>query len=239
MTISHCPQPSQDGLSPRLGAQAPPPAGRQLRRRALLAAGALLAVLAGTLVSPAATAQQIDTEARIVARKLTDGRIEFGLQQRRDDTWGQRQLPRSRYFPTTAAVGRWLASTPISIGGSRSSPAASSLQHLTIATLNDDSACALRNDGTIACWGANDHGQTDAPGGAYTAIAAILDHTCAIATDGTMDCWGQMSGAVTGDNPVTAPEGRFTAFAGEHGTTCGVRTDGSLGCPDFWVAGDG
>ncbi len=55
-------------------------------------------------------------EARIVARKLESGRIEFGLQQRdSDDTWGERRLPRVRFFPTTATVGRWLASSPLTL----------------------------------------------------------------------------------------------------------------------------
>ena len=53
---------------------------------------------------------------RIVARKLADGRIEFGLQQRDpDNTWGDRELPRVRFFPTTAGVNRWLVSSPLAV----------------------------------------------------------------------------------------------------------------------------
>ncbi len=59
-------------------------------------------------------------EVRIVTRKLESGRIEFGLQQRAaDDAWGDRQLPRVRFFPTTAGVGRWLASSPLTLGTPR------------------------------------------------------------------------------------------------------------------------
>ena len=50
---------------------------------------------------------------RITAQKLEDGRIEFGLQPRAGSGWGERILPRVRFFPTTAAVGRWLSSTEI------------------------------------------------------------------------------------------------------------------------------
>ena len=77
------------------------------RRRAGAALIALLAVLGGAVVSTAAVAQEDNTAGdsttvRIVARKLDDGRIEFGLQQRQpDNTWGDRQLPRVRFFPTT------------------------------------------------------------------------------------------------------------------------------------------
>ena len=51
---------------------------------------------------------------RIVARRLADGRTEFGWQPAED---GQRVLPRSRYFPTGAQVDRWLRSSPIEVDG--------------------------------------------------------------------------------------------------------------------------
>ena len=53
------------------------------------------------------------TEGRIVARRLADGRTEFGFQPR----GGERVLPRVRYFPSTADVGRWLSSSPIEVDG--------------------------------------------------------------------------------------------------------------------------
>ncbi|MCY3952283.1 MAG: S-layer homology domain-containing protein [bacterium] len=63
-------------------------------------------------VPPASAA----AELRIVARELGDGRIEFGLQQRDgQDAWRGRQLPRARLFPADATVGRWLASSPLTV----------------------------------------------------------------------------------------------------------------------------
>ena len=50
---------------------------------------------------------------RIVARRLVDGRTEFGFQT----ASGERVLPRSRYFPISARVGRWLNSSPVEIDG--------------------------------------------------------------------------------------------------------------------------
>ena len=49
---------------------------------------------------------------RIVARRLDDGRTEFGLQAN-----GQTApyLPASRFFPANAAVGRWLRSSEINL----------------------------------------------------------------------------------------------------------------------------
>ena len=53
-------------------------------------------------------------DVRIVARKLSNGKIEFGLQQQQDDdTWGDELLPRARRFPTDARVGAWLQSSPL------------------------------------------------------------------------------------------------------------------------------
>ena len=41
------------------------------------------------------------SDVKIVAQKLEDGRIEFGLEQD-----GERILPRARFFPADAQVGR-------------------------------------------------------------------------------------------------------------------------------------
>ena len=51
---------------------------------------------------------------RIVARRLADGRTEFGWQP---TGGGQRVLPRSRYFPANAQAERWLRSSPIEVDG--------------------------------------------------------------------------------------------------------------------------
>ena len=61
-----------------------------------------------------AAVTSIEPELRIVARKLGNGKIEFGLQQRRTSTtWGDHRFPRARLFPANAPVGRWLVSSPL------------------------------------------------------------------------------------------------------------------------------
>ena len=57
----------------------------------------------------------VSVEVRITARRLGDGRVEFALQQRMDGGWGDRVLPRGRYFPADATVNRWLNSTPMTV----------------------------------------------------------------------------------------------------------------------------
>ena len=76
----------------------------------------LLGVIAGGAVWAATSTE---TEVRIVARRLDDGRTEFGLQQRVDGEWSEEQLPRSRYFPAEVSHDRWLRSSPLrlTVGG--------------------------------------------------------------------------------------------------------------------------
>ena len=67
-------------------------------------------------VAAASTRSAQDVVVRIVARKLSDGRVEFGLRKvLSDGTLSGNLLPRARMFPTTAGVGSWLQSTPISV----------------------------------------------------------------------------------------------------------------------------
>ena len=78
-----------------------------------------MTVLATVAVAPPVGAQSADggsDEVRIVARKLADGRIEFALRQHQGgDSWGDPLLPRARFFPADATVGRWLRSSPLTI----------------------------------------------------------------------------------------------------------------------------
>ena len=51
-------------------------------------------------------------------------------------------------------------------------------------------SCGLRTDSTVACWGTNDYGQTDAPAGTFSAVSAGHGHSCGLRTDSTITCWG-------------------------------------------------
>ena|GEM_PF-1707277 len=54
-------------------------------------------------------------ELCIAARRLAGGGVEVALQQRRDGEWGERVLPQQRFVAADAAVGRWLASSPVAV----------------------------------------------------------------------------------------------------------------------------
>jgi hypothetical protein len=56
--------------------------------------------------------------------------------------------------------------------------------------------CALRTDGTLACWGDNTYGQATPPAGTYTALSSGGGATCALKTDGTLACWGYKADAL-------------------------------------------
>ena len=50
-------------------------------------------------------------EVRIIARRLADGRTEFGWQVRNDGEWSAYALPALRYFPADIGHSRWLGSS--------------------------------------------------------------------------------------------------------------------------------
>ena len=115
---------------------------------------------------------------------------------------------------------------------------------VTALALGDAHGCALVRDGSVACWGANDHGQLGrgTAGGAgataapvvddhgvplagITAIAAGGNHTCALRGDGTVVCWGD-------DAPVPAVVALTTIAAIAAGAhhTCAALGDGAVWC---------
>ena len=85
--------------------------------------------------------------------------------------------------------------------------------------------CAIKTDGTLACWGDNDDGQASPPTGTFIAVSAGDYHTCAIKTDGTLACWGWNE-----YGQATPPTGTFTAVSAGYYHTCAIRTNGTLAC---------
>ncbi len=163
-------------------------------------------------------------EVRIVARKLDDGRIEFGLQQRQaDDSWGDRQLPRVRFFPTTATIGRWLASSPLTL----TAPQAAG--QYTASTPGDTYTCTLRGSSTLTCIGQSLLADPRASDGQYTALAAGIGHTCGLRSDGTITCWGSTYDGQT-DAPADAPAGQYTAITTGESHSCALAGDGAVTC---------
>ena len=92
------------------------------RRRVTLPLGVVALLVLLLAAAPAAHGQEGAVEVRVAAQRLLDGRTEFALQERRTDgTWGERRLPRGRFFPADTRVGRWLGSSPLTIAVSSDS----------------------------------------------------------------------------------------------------------------------
>ena len=89
--------------------------GAPLIARAFVLSLALLPL--GLLVTAQVAQASVDEiEVRVAARRLDDGRTEFAIQERQaGGVWGERRLPRARFFPPDASVGRWLASSPLTV----------------------------------------------------------------------------------------------------------------------------
>jgi len=82
--------------------------------------------------------------------------------------------------------------------------------------------CALRAEGTIACWGDNANGETSVPAGVYTQVSTRGETACALSQAGEASCWGLWG--------LPAPAGPFVQVSAGNFTSCGLRPDGSLSC---------
>ena len=104
-------------------------------------------------------------------------------------------------------------------------PATSTTSTFEAVTTSREHSCGLRTDDTIVCWGYNDWGQADAPGGRFKAVSAGGGHSCGLRTDDTIVCWGDSR-----FGQADAPGGRFKAVTAGGGHSCGLRTDDTIVC---------
>ncbi len=86
-------------------------------------------------------------------------------------------------------------------------------------------SCAIRTDGTVQCWGWNNHDQSDPPTGRFAAVSAGGFHACGIRTNGTVECWGRNN-----HGQSDPPAGQFTAVTAGDNHSCGIRTNGAVAC---------
>jgi alpha-tubulin suppressor-like RCC1 family protein len=122
--------------------------------------------------------------------------------------------------------------------------------HVKDVALGERHSCALTEDGSVICWGADDAGQLGRLGGAgpvdihdATAIAAGGTASCATLRDHTVRCWGRVPPRRS-PTSVTRVEGLAdvveVAMSSTH--VCAVRAWGGVACwgsDDEGELGDG
>ena len=205
---------------------------RTVRRAALAALAALAAVaaiIAADLTPPAAAQSEDETTGRIVARRLDDGRVEFGWQP----TGGARVLPRQRYFPADATVDRWLRSSPVEVNGAeigRINARLLSDGRIEFAFTPTDGeritpqARYFPADARVGRWLRSTEIAIGPARAGYVAISAGYDHTCAIRASGEIECWGRNVWQ------TNTPEGSYTAVSMGVGHSCAIRRTGEIEC---------
>ena len=96
--------------------------------------------------------------------------------------------------------------------------------------------CGVKEDGTMACWGSNDNGQTSLPNADATfyTVSAGGFHSCGIRTDYTADCWGGMNTAsaeMHDFGQAKPPEGNFRTVSAGLYHSCGIKNgDSTVAC---------
>jgi len=122
------------------------------------------------------------------------------------------------------------------------------LSHVTQVIASRVHSCALIDDGSVSCWGAQDPNRAAGPLTAMSEVSGVKrlaygasgSQTCALMNDGSVDCWGSnVMAEASGDGmssqesqPVTAVVG-LTAVqqvATGEGHTCALLDDGSVRC---------
>lgn len=89
-------------------------------------------------------------------------------------------------------------------------------------------ACAIRTDGSLACWD-NDWAYDGSaalgrpPSGSFADVDIGDGYACGLRTSGTLVCWGQ-------ERATSAPDGTFVDVVVRDRSACGLAVDGTVRC---------
>lgn len=92
-------------------------------------------------------------------------------------------------------------------------------------------ACALRVDGTLACWGAGFMEELVPPPGRFRAVSVAVTRACATDFDGQVVCWGDE------EDRADPPPIPLTSVSAGSDHTCGIDPDRHIRCwgaPEYY-----
>ena len=90
--------------------------------------------------------------------------------------------------------------------------------------------CAIRDSGSIACWGRNNMGQISAPSGTFLDISAGGDAvaiSCGITSSGSIDCWAGPSSLL---NNIPVGTNYVDIECGRSNHCCAIQDTGTMEC---------
>ena len=122
----------------------------------------------------------------------------------------------------------------------------------------DRFTCAVKTDGSLWCWGADELWQLGLGAGApdsvpqptqvgtdtWTSVSAGQQYACALATSGAIDCWGDAGAALgigSAASAVPAQVGDatdWTSVSAKETHTCALQAGGIAWCWGYDVSGE-
>ena len=84
-------------------------------------------------------------------------------------------------------------------------------------------ACAIRANGSVACWRSSGKYQVEPPPGVYSQVTVGGHFACALRNDATVHCWGHEGGTIK-------PPGRYVEVSAGGIHACGLTSSGRINC---------
>jgi cysteine-rich repeat protein len=85
--------------------------------------------------------------------------------------------------------------------------------------------CAVRADGSVACWGFDQDGDTRPAPGSYRQVVVGDSFSCGLLVSGEVACWG-----ANDEGQSAPPAGPFVRLSAGYRHACGLHSDGKVEC---------